>query len=80
MGYWLSIYPIDVIKSSVQSDHSDPTKRKYSGMIDAARKIHAEHGVKGYFRGIAPCLARSFPANAATFVAYEKVVSILGKE
>lgn len=78
LAYWLSIYPIDVIKSTIQSDHTDPKQRKYHGMLDASRKIMVEHGAPGFFRGIAPCLARAIPANAATFVAYEKVMDLFG--
>jgi len=33
------IYPIDMVKTVVQSDHSDPRHRKYSGMFDAAGKV-----------------------------------------
>jgi solute carrier family 25 carnitine/acylcarnitine transporter 20/29 len=80
LAYWLSIYPIDVIKSTVQSDHPDPAHRKYSGMVDASRKIYHTHGMSGFFRGIAPCLARAIPANAATFVAYESAVNILSNK
>lgn len=71
IGYWVSTYPVDVIKSTVQGDHPDVSKRRYKGMMDAGRQIVAEHGVKGLFRGFTPCLTRAVPANAATFVAYE---------
>ena len=43
-------------------------KRKYSGFRDAARKIYAEGGVRAFYRGFIPCLARSFPANGALLV------------
>eukprot|EP01101_Sappina_pedata_P001127 TRINITY_DN11235_c0_g1_i1.p1 TRINITY_DN11235_c0_g1~~TRINITY_DN11235_c0_g1_i1.p1 ORF type:complete len:297 (+),score=130.56 TRINITY_DN11235_c0_g1_i1:111-1001(+) len=70
--YWAFTYPIDVIKSSIQGDHPDPSKRKYSGFVDCAQKLNAEGGYKRFFRGAAPCLMRAFPANAACFFAYEK--------
>lgn len=71
LAYWISTYPVDVIKSTVQGDHPDPTKRRYKGMMDAGRQIVAEHGIKGLFRGFTPCITRAVPANAATFLAYE---------
>lgn len=43
VGYWLSIYPIDMIKTVVQTDHSDPAQRKYKGMWDAARSVRLNH-------------------------------------
>ncbi len=39
--YWLSIYPIDVIKTSMQIDASDKSQRKYLNMVDCARKLYA---------------------------------------
>jgi solute carrier family 25 carnitine/acylcarnitine transporter 20/29 len=64
VGYWASCYPIDIIKTTIQSDHPDPSKRRYKGVVDAARQIQAEFGIKGFFRGFTPAIARSIPANA----------------
>jgi hypothetical protein len=43
--------------------------------MDCGRQIVAEHGIKGIYRGFAPALARSFPANAVCFAVYEAVKS-----
>eukprot|EP00048_Salpingoeca_helianthica_P021213 m.10997 g.10997 ORF g.10997 m.10997 type:complete len:302 (-) comp5714_c0_seq2:141-1046(-) len=74
--YWLSCYPIDVIKNRLQAapDRSPPV---YRGMVDAARAIHAEAGVRGFFRGFVPCILRAFPANASCFVAFEIAMRFL---
>lgn len=74
--FWATVYPTDVIKSLVQID--DYKNPKYSGTVDAARKILASEGVKGLYRGFGPAMARSVPANAAAFLAYEMVRSSLG--
>ncbi|KAJ7295652.1 hypothetical protein O6H91_14G053300 [Diphasiastrum complanatum] len=74
--FWLSVYPTDVIKSVIQVDnHSKP---KYNGTIDAFRQVYTAEGVKGLYRGFGPAMARSVPANAACFLAYEVVRSSLG--
>ncbi|KAL5230403.1 hypothetical protein ABZP36_029179 [Zizania latifolia] len=75
-AFWLSVYPTDVIKSVIQVD--DYKKPRYSGSIDAFKKIVAADGVKGLYKGFGPAMARSVPANAATFVAYEITRSALG--
>lgn len=31
VGYWVSCYPLDIIKSAIQCDAIDPKARKYSG-------------------------------------------------
>ena len=39
----------------------------FLGMV----QVLASEGVKGFFRGFAPALARSFPANVVCFAVYE---------
>ncbi|WVR09523.1 hypothetical protein IAU60_006591 [Kwoniella sp. DSM 27419] len=72
-GYalWFSIYPVDVIKSKLQTDSLDPAKRLFKGMVDCAVRTFRSQGVKGFMGGLAPTLIRSPFANGATFVAFE---------
>ncbi|UOH83011.1 hypothetical protein LQV05_005724 [Cryptococcus neoformans] len=72
-GYalWFSIYPVDVIKSKLQTDSLDPTKQKFKGLIDCTRQTWRAQGMKGFLGGLAPTLIRSPFANGATFVAFE---------
>ena len=39
-----------------------------TGALDAVRQIYAHKGIRGFYNGFAPCIARSFPANAALLV------------
>ncbi|KAJ7943816.1 mitochondrial carnitine/acylcarnitine carrier-like protein [Quillaja saponaria] len=75
-SFWVSVYPTDVVKSALQVD--DYKSPKYSGSIDAFRKIKASEGLKGLYKGFGPAMARSVPANAACFLAYEVTRSALG--
>eukprot|EP01024_Parvocaulis_polyphysoides_P000684 TRINITY_DN1017_c0_g2_i2.p1 TRINITY_DN1017_c0_g2~~TRINITY_DN1017_c0_g2_i2.p1 ORF type:complete len:358 (-),score=33.30 TRINITY_DN1017_c0_g2_i2:218-1258(-) len=72
VAFWGVVYPTDVWKSRIQVD--DYHKPKYSGIIDCAQKVLKEEGIKGWYKGYMPCLMRSFPANAITFVVYELVI------
>ena len=72
-AYWLSTYPADVVKSAVQSDDIFPDRRRYRGTRDCVQQLWAEGGWRRFYRGLAPCLIRSIPANAACFWAYEYV-------
>ncbi|KAJ2782014.1 Mitochondrial carrier protein ymc2 [Coemansia javaensis] len=74
---WLTSYPIDVVKSRMQTDGFGPA-RAYAGSADCVRKILARDGVRGLFRGLTPCLLRAAPANAATFVGFELALRALG--
>ncbi|XP_043717283.1 mitochondrial carnitine/acylcarnitine carrier-like protein [Telopea speciosissima] len=73
---WLLVYPADVIKSVLQVD--DFKNPKFSGSVDAFKKILASEGVKGLYKGFGPAMSRSVPANAACFLAYEVTRSSLG--
>jgi len=75
--YWSLTYPTDVIKSTIQTDNIDRTKRKYHGIVDCAKKILAAEGIKGLYKGAIPCFIRSVPANAACFVVYEEVRKLI---
>ncbi|CAN1256683.1 Mitochondrial carnitine/acylcarnitine carrier-like protein [Linum perenne] len=75
-AFWGSVYPTDVVKSVIQVD--DFKNPKFSGSIDAFRKIVASEGVKGLYKGFGPAMGRSIPANAACFLAYEVTRSSLG--
>ncbi|KAJ2349164.1 Mitochondrial carrier protein ymc2 [Coemansia sp. RSA 2618] len=75
---WLTSYPLDVVKSKLQTDGFSGSARKYSGSIDCLRKTIQQEGIKGMFRGITPCLLRAAPANAATFIGFEMALRALG--
>ncbi|EGG23765.1 mitochondrial substrate carrier family protein [Cavenderia fasciculata] len=75
-GFWCTNFPFDVIRSRIMT-MPDETPRRYSGMVDCARKIYAVEGWKGFWKGFTPCLLRTFPANGCTFLAYEFVMKVL---
>lgn len=60
---WLFTYPIDVIKTRVQSD-------KYPSIKDAIMK-------KGLYKGLSPCLARALVVNSIGFYVYEKTLKLV---
>ncbi|KAJ1923035.1 Mitochondrial carrier protein ymc2 [Tieghemiomyces parasiticus] len=78
-GYamWGSVYPIDAIKSKLQTDQLSPSKRRYHSTWDCARQTFKAEGVAGFYRGIVPCLLRAAPANAATFIGFELAMRFL---
>ncbi|KYR00575.1 mitochondrial substrate carrier family protein [Tieghemostelium lacteum] len=77
--FWCTNFPFDVIRSRImtQPDVKPGEVPRYSGMIDCAKKIYKIDGLKGFWKGFTPCLLRTFPANGATFVAYEMVIRLL---
>lgn len=65
VAMWTAIFPVDTIKSLQQS-----STLKQS-MAQVANSLYRTKGVAGFFPGLGPALARSFPANAATFLGVE---------
>jgi solute carrier family 25 (mitochondrial carnitine/acylcarnitine transporter), member 20/29 len=59
---WLFTYPIDVIKTRIQSD-------KYSSIKDAINK-------KNLYNGLSPCLVRALIVNSIGFYVYEKSIKL----
>lgn len=73
VGMWVTIFPVDTVKSVQQSSSEK------ASMSQVTKQIYAAKGVKGFFPGIGPALLRSFPANAATFVGVELAKNFLDK-
>lgn len=65
IAMWVPVFPIDTIKSNLQS--SD----KAQSVAEVTRAIYKRGGIKAFFPGVGAALARSFPANAATFFGVE---------
>ncbi|ORY91178.1 mitochondrial carrier domain-containing protein, partial [Syncephalastrum racemosum] len=70
-GAWIPAYPQDVIKSRYQND------TRYKSARDAFRTVMREAGPKIFVNGLGPTMARAFPANAATFFAYEMAMKMM---
>ncbi|UZJ51098.1 hypothetical protein CBS101457_000418 [Exobasidium rhododendri] len=73
VALWLSAYPLDVVKSRMQTDHIGPSQRQFRSSLDCAKQIYKTAGFSGFLRGLTPTLVRAPFANAATFVVYEYV-------
>lgn len=68
---WIPAYPQDVIKSNFQND------LRYKSIGQVAKTLYKISGPKAFFNGIGPTLVRAFPANAATFFAYEMAMEAM---
>ncbi|KAH0605788.1 uncharacterized protein H6S33_004245 [Morchella sextelata] len=73
MAMWLLIFPIDTVKSRLQSAEGKPT------IGSVVKEINARGGYKAFFPGLGPALARSVPANAFTFLGVELAHKAMNK-
>lgn len=73
IAMWIPVFPIDTVKSRLQSAEGRPT---IGGTISG---IYKSGGYKAFFPGMGPAMARAVPANAATFLGVELAHKAMGK-
>lgn len=73
VAMWTAVFPLDTIKSRLQSSE---VKQTISGCI---KELYGKGGIKAFFPGIGPAMARAVPANAATFVGVELAHKLMDK-
>jgi len=86
---WASIFPLDVIKTRVQTQTlpnstttpllgaegvTECTERRRLGAIEVARNAYRSEGPGVFFRGLAVCSMRAFIVNAAQWAVYEWIM------
>ncbi|KAJ6509459.1 mitochondrial carrier [Mycena vitilis] len=85
--FWSASIPFDRIKNQMMTHpyplpypkHPNPSITRPS-LISVARQIHAHDGIRGFYRGLAPCFIRAVPANACALFVYEAILRALGAE
>jgi len=83
--FWTMAIPFDRIKNQMMAHpyplpYQESPSLKRPSFISVARQIHASEGLKGFYRGLAPCFIRAFPSNACAFFVYEGILRALGAE
>lgn len=63
---WITVWPLDVVKSRIQSGLYDNKQQMIEILIDVIRSGHI-------FRGLVPGLTRSFISNGSSMVVYKYV-------
>ncbi|KAH0609486.1 uncharacterized protein H6S33_012972 [Morchella sextelata] len=67
---WLGSYPLDVVKSKMQTDKLGDDKI-YKSMTDCFRKVWQKEGMSGFWKGLGPTCLRAMPVSAGTFFVVE---------
>ena len=65
VAMWIPVFPVDTVKSRLQTAEGNVT---LGGVI---REVYGRGGMRAFFPGFGPALARAVPANAATFLGVE---------
>ncbi|KIV82448.1 hypothetical protein PV11_04561 [Exophiala sideris] len=87
---WVSIYPLDVIKTRLQAQpawHPEvqgllsadgAAPRRAPNSLEIAREIWRSSGFGGFYRGVGICSIRAFFVNAIQWYAYERIMALFG--
>jgi solute carrier family 25 carnitine/acylcarnitine transporter 20/29 len=67
---WAIVYPIDVIKTTVQTAALDAPLSTLS-IFNVGKRLAAQHGWRYLWRGLGITLIRAFPVNGTIFPVYE---------
>lgn len=91
---WASIFPLDVVKTRVQTQmvgvegapllgggggDAGEGKIRRLGAWQTAREAYKEGGARVFFRGLGVCSVRAFVVNAVQWAAYEWIMTELGQ-
>uniref|UniRef100_K7M0C6 Mitochondrial arginine transporter BAC1 n=2 Tax=Glycine max TaxID=3847 RepID=K7M0C6_SOYBN len=75
VAFWLTVLPLDVAKTLIQTNPDKNCPRNPFGVLSS---IYQRAGLKGCYTGLGATVSRAFPANAATIVAWELALKMLG--
>jgi solute carrier family 25 carnitine/acylcarnitine transporter 20/29 len=75
--YWLVIFPVDAVKSVMQTDDIRKPQRKFPTMASAAQQLWAEGGLRRFYKGFTPAIIRAAPANGVMLMTVDKVTIYL---
>jgi len=73
---WVVVYPVDVIKSKIQTSPLDAPASSLR-MWTVSQTMIAQYGWRSLFRGLGVTIARAFPVNGTIFTVYELTLSYL---
>ncbi len=77
MCYWLVPFPFDVAKSRIQTGTHGLPPGATPTVAAVLRRIHADEGARGLYRGCALTMLRAAPTSATLFFAYELTYRLL---
>ncbi|TCD68192.1 hypothetical protein EIP91_011364 [Steccherinum ochraceum] len=73
-----SVYPLNLVRTRLQASGSSGHPQRYKGVWDVVYQTYNRDGWRGFYRGLAPTLAKVVPAVSISYVVYESSKSRLG--
>lgn len=77
--FWIFAYPMDYVKTLLQTDSLNKSEAKYKGMIDCFNQQMKNAGLSTFYKGLGVALVRAAFVNAGAFFSFEAALRMLGK-
>eukprot|EP00746_Dinoflagellata_sp_MGD_P132706 gnl/MRDRNA2_/MRDRNA2_66404_c0_seq2.p2 gnl/MRDRNA2_/MRDRNA2_66404_c0~~gnl/MRDRNA2_/MRDRNA2_66404_c0_seq2.p2 ORF type:complete len:125 (-),score=15.80 gnl/MRDRNA2_/MRDRNA2_66404_c0_seq2:128-502(-) len=71
VAFWTVSYPLDVVKTAMQTDSIKPEERQYRTLADCIVKLWNVGGVRRFFAGYPACITRAVPAAGGFWIGVE---------
>lgn len=72
------VYPINVLRTRLQTQGTVMHRPTYTGIVDVARRTVKNEGFRGLYKGLLPNLLKVVPSISITWVVYENSKKLLG--
>jgi len=73
-----SVYPLNLVRTRLQASGSPAHPKRYTGIWDVVSHTYRQSGVRGFYIGLGPTLAKVIPAVSISYVVYEHSKRRLG--
>lgn len=75
----LVAYPFNLMRTRLQAQGLPNQPILYNGLVDCARQTYRKDGFKGFYKGSLPNFTRNVPAVAISYVAFERILTMMEK-
>jgi solute carrier family 25 (mitochondrial phosphate transporter), member 23/24/25/41 len=72
------VYPINVLRTRLQTQGTVMHPPTYTGIVDVAQKTFRNEGFRGLYKGLTPNILKVAPAMSITWICYENGKKMLG--
>ncbi|GMH43093.1 hypothetical protein BSKO_11015 [Bryopsis sp. KO-2023] len=73
-------YPLQLVRTRLQTQGTKGRPVLYSGILDCFRKVVRQDGLTGLYKGLGPNFFKALPAISISYVAFENVKVVLERE
>lgn len=74
----ITVYPLNLVRTRLQASGTPAHPFIYHGFIDAFRQTYRHEGLRGFYGGLGPTLAKVIPAVSISYTVYEHCKKTFG--